>query len=295
MHHPSRPPNRPDGSTAVRATQGSGGDPPPVGASGVSAQTTRSDKGGERSFVFHPPRRASSGYFSSDGDSLPTSPLSPRPMTADKATQTPSPTAQVMKHALQRMAEAHGEGPGAHQQHGHSPSPSSMRPRNAAGDMQTEAIGRELQRIGDDYNRSLLRGEAGRHGRVVILPNPQPHIHQELAMLLCCAVLLVFLIGRIIYSQSNTNNQDHSQETLGPACLYFDGDDSLKNSKMPGFLFFHLCFFFTVSEPLQCHQRAGTLHSFPAQRWSCHLYMPLCKITPVEIQTCLVQFPVYFF
>uniref|UniRef100_A0A673CKA1 Uncharacterized protein n=1 Tax=Sphaeramia orbicularis TaxID=375764 RepID=A0A673CKA1_9TELE len=55
-------------------------------------------------------RRRSSGYFSYESDSLPDSPPSPRPMTADKATQTPSLTAQVMIHALERTAEAHGEG-----------------------------------------------------------------------------------------------------------------------------------------------------------------------------------------
>ncbi|XP_041803809.1 bcl-2-like protein 11 [Chelmon rostratus] len=244
MHHPSRPPNRSDGSTAVTPTQGSGGDPPPAGAAGASTQTSRSDSVGEpiqrcstggaepespsyyktksispldslgvfqtRS-IFHLPRRASSGYFSSDGDSLPSSPLSPRPVTADRATQTPSPTGQVMQHALQRMAEARGGGPGAHQQHGHFPSPSSTRPRNAAEDMQTEAIGRELRRIGDDFNRLLLlRGAAGGHRRVVIHPNPLPHIHQEPAMLLCVGLLLL-VIGRIIYLQGSTDSQDHSQ------------------------------------------------------------------------------------
>ncbi|XP_029305700.1 bcl-2-like protein 11 isoform X2 [Cottoperca gobio] len=242
MHHQSRPQNRSDGPTAVKATQGSEGDPPPVGA---SAQTSRSDEGGERSFghpestgggepdspswyrttanspvaslgvfqtrsIFHLPRRTSSGYFSSDGDSLPSSPLWPRPVTADRATQTPSSTGQVMKHALQRMAEAQN-GPGTRQQHGQSPSPSSTRRRNATGDMQTEAIGRELRRCGDDYNRVfLLRGAAGRHRRVVIYPNPLPHIHQEPTVLLCMGLLLL-VIGRIIYLQGSTNSQDHSQ------------------------------------------------------------------------------------
>uniref|UniRef100_UPI0037E92666 bcl-2-like protein 11 isoform X2 n=1 Tax=Semicossyphus pulcher TaxID=241346 RepID=UPI0037E92666 len=232
MHHPSRPPSQLDGSPTVTETEGTGGDPP---------QTSRSDNDGERSFghpdstgggggepdlpsrgrpkpvspvdslgvfqkrsIFHLPRRASSGYFSSDGDSLPSSPLSPRPLTADKATQTPSPTAQVMQHALQ----AHGGGPRTHQQYG--PSVSSPRPRNAAGDMQAEAIGRELRRIGDDFNILLLRGMAGRHERVEVQPNPQPHIHQEPTMLLCVSILIL-LIGRIIYLQGFTNSQDHSQ------------------------------------------------------------------------------------
>ncbi|XP_038593252.1 bcl-2-like protein 11 isoform X2 [Micropterus salmoides] len=243
MQLPSRPPNRSDGSTAVTATQGSGGDPPPVGAAGASAQTSRSDNCGERSFghpdppgggepdspyrttpispidslgvfqtrsIFHLPRRASSGYFSCEGDSLPSSPLSPRPLTADIGTQTPSHTSQMVKHAQERMAETHGRGPGMHQQHGHSPRPSSSRPRNAARDMQTEAIGRELQRIGDDYNRLLRRREAVRLRRVVIYPNPLPHIRQEPTMLFCVGLLLL-LIGRIIYLQGSTNSQDHSQ------------------------------------------------------------------------------------
>uniref|UniRef100_A0AAQ5ZJR3 Uncharacterized protein n=1 Tax=Amphiprion ocellaris TaxID=80972 RepID=A0AAQ5ZJR3_AMPOC len=69
--------------------------------------------------IFHLPRRSSSGYFSADGaDSVPSSPLSPKRLTADKATQTPSPSGQVIKHALERMTdEAHGGGPGT-QQHG---------------------------------------------------------------------------------------------------------------------------------------------------------------------------------
>ncbi|CAJ1067045.1 LOW QUALITY PROTEIN: uncharacterized protein LOC117812096 [Xyrichtys novacula] len=239
MHHPSRPPNRFDGSPTVTATQGTGGDPP---------QTSRTDKGGERSLsrsesaggggggeldspswcrtrpvspldslgvfqkrsIFHLPRRASSGYFSSDGESLPSSPLSPRPLTADKATQTPSSTAQVMQHALQRMAEMHGGGPGTHQQYGHSPSLSSPRQRNTAGDMQTEAIGRELRRIGDDFNTLLLRGMVGRRVQDEIHPNPQPHIHPEPTVLLCVG-LLILIIGRIIYLHGHSNNQDHSQ------------------------------------------------------------------------------------
>ncbi|XP_070772586.1 bcl-2-like protein 11 [Enoplosus armatus] len=239
MHHPSRPPNRSDGSTALTATQGSGEDPPPAGAAGASAQTSRSDNDGERSFgnpnstgrpepdswsrcrtkpispldslgvfqtrsIFHLPRRASSGYFSFDGDSLPSSPLSPRPVTVDRATQTPSLTGQVMTHALERMAEAHGGGPWVHQQHGHSPSPSSTQPRNAAGDMQAEAIGRDLRRIGDDFNRLLMRNEAGGYRRVVIHPNPEPTV-------LLCVGLLLLLIGRIIYLQGNTDSHDHSQ------------------------------------------------------------------------------------
>lgn len=131
----NRPPNSSDGSTAVTASEASGGDLPPVGATG--AQTSRLNRGstggGEpdspswcrtpKSFdvfqsrtIFRFPRRSSSGYFSSDCDSLPSSPLSPKPVMSDKAIQTPSLTGQVLIHALQRMGEVHGEGPGT--QHG---------------------------------------------------------------------------------------------------------------------------------------------------------------------------------
>uniref|UniRef100_A0A4W6ETK4 Bcl-x interacting BH3 domain-containing protein n=1 Tax=Lates calcarifer TaxID=8187 RepID=A0A4W6ETK4_LATCA len=246
-----RPPNQSDGSTEVTAREESGGDPHVDGAAGASAQTSRSNDGGgggERSFghrgstgggeladspprcrtkaispldslgvfqkrsIFSYPRRSSSGYFSFDGESLPSSPLSPRPATADRATQTPSPTSQVMKHFLQRMTEAHGRGPGTQQLHGSSPNPSSTQQRNAAGDMQTEAvIGQELRRIGDDFNRLLLlRGVAGGHRPVVIPQQQLPHIHQEPTVLLCVGILLL-VIGRIIYLQGGMNNQDHAQ------------------------------------------------------------------------------------
>ncbi|XP_071336167.1 bcl-2-like protein 11 isoform X2 [Trachinotus anak] len=245
MQPPSRP-RRSDGSTAVTTREESGGDPPPVGAAGASAQTSRSNDSAERSLgrlgstgggepdssprcrtkaispldslgvfqkrsIFSFSRRSSSGYFSFDSDSVPSSPLSPRPATADRATQTPSPTGQVMKHALQRMAEERGGGPGMQQLHESSPSPSSTRQRNAAGDMQAEAVGQELRRIGDDFNRLLLlRGVAGGHRHVVIHPNQLPHIHQEPVVLLCVGLLLL-VIGRIIYLQGSTNSQDHSQ------------------------------------------------------------------------------------
>lgn len=39
---------------------------------------------------------------------------------------------------------------------GHATSPSSARPHHAVRDMQAEEVGRELQRIGDDFNRTLL-------------------------------------------------------------------------------------------------------------------------------------------
>ncbi|XP_022045339.1 uncharacterized protein LOC110948216 isoform X2 [Acanthochromis polyacanthus] len=227
MHRPSRPPNPSHGSAAVAATEGGGADPEPVGAAGVSAKTSRSNStGGEpdspswsraslgvfqtRS-IFHLPRRSSSGYFSADGsDSVPSSPLSPKRLTADKTTQTPSPSGQVIRHALERMAgEAHRGGPETQrQQHGLSLNPSSIRRRNAAGAMHEEAFGRELQRIGDEYNRLVLqRAEDRRPG---IYLNLMPNIHQEPVTVLCFGFLLL-LLGRIIYLQGSTNSHDLSQ------------------------------------------------------------------------------------
>lgn len=149
----NRPPNRSDASTTVTATEGSGGDPPLAGATGVSAQTSRSKPAtdrGERSFGNHgssgggeppspswcrnraispteyrsqkrstpPCRRLSSGYYSLDNESQPSSPDPLRPATADKSTQTPSPAGQVMNHALQCMAESLSGGSRTHQRHG---------------------------------------------------------------------------------------------------------------------------------------------------------------------------------
>uniref|UniRef100_A0A3B5M375 Uncharacterized protein n=1 Tax=Xiphophorus couchianus TaxID=32473 RepID=A0A3B5M375_9TELE len=143
----NRPPNLLDGSTEVTPAEGTGGDPassartprsskhtersraPQAGAStaggggGGEGEGRRGEPDSDsppcsvspasldvfrsRS-IFRPTRRSSSGYFSFDCDSLPSSPLSPHPVTADKATQTPSLTGQVMNHALQRMAVEHG-------------------------------------------------------------------------------------------------------------------------------------------------------------------------------------------
>ncbi|XP_017283195.1 bcl-2-like protein 11 isoform X2 [Kryptolebias marmoratus] len=237
MRSPSRPPNLRDGSTEVKATEGSsGGAPPSAGAARGSAHATRpvrgrapSAAGGEpespacssnppagldvfrsRS-IFRFPRRSSSGYFSFEGDSLPSSPLSPKPVTAEKATQTPSPTGQVMNHALQRMAVEQGGGPGTHRLHGSSPNPSGTQARNAAGDMEAESFGRHLRTIGDEYNRLLLlRRMAGRPRRNIVPLNLLPHIHQEPVAMLCVSLLLL-LIGRLMYLQGCTNSQNNSQ------------------------------------------------------------------------------------
>ncbi|XP_060943367.1 bcl-2-like protein 11 [Limanda limanda] len=265
MNPPTRPPNRSDGPTAVTATEESRGDPPRVGATGASAQTSRSNHsssrrdtgssggggggggggrrgggrrgGGEplsparcrgsssvdsldvfqKRSIFTFPRRHSSGYFSLDSESQPSSPLSPLSPggqgtdTVDRSTQTPSTSGQAMNHVLQRMAEAHGGAPELGPLCGSSCRPSSMLPRGAAQEMQEEAVGQELRRIGDDYNRLLLlRGAAGGRRHVVIHPNQLPHVQQEPGLLLCMGLLLL-VIGRLIYMQGGMNLQDHPQ------------------------------------------------------------------------------------
>ncbi|KAM4729293.1 uncharacterized protein FYW61_009915 [Anableps anableps] len=241
--HCLRPPNLRDASTEVTPAERTGGDP------ASSALTQRSSKHRERSCapqagaaaagggggrgepdsdsplcsispasldvfrsrsIFRPPRRSSSGYFSFDCDSLPSSPLSPHPVTADKATQTPSPTGQVMNHALQRMAVEHGGQPaGVLGLHGHSPNPYSVWQGNAARDMQSETFGRQLRAIGDDYNNHLTR-MARRHQQNMVPLNLMPHIQQEPVAMLCVCLLLL-LVGRIMYLQGNTNSHDRSQ------------------------------------------------------------------------------------
>lgn len=155
----------------------------------------------------HVSRRSSSGYIS-DCESLPSSPLSPRLVTADKATQTPSLTGQVMAHALRRMAEEEEQGGGSGMRQQHGPIPNLQ---NAVADMQAAQVGRELQLIGDDYNRLLLlRRAAGRRRQAAIPLNLLTHIHQEPVALLCVSLLFI-LIGRIMYLQGSANSPDHSQ------------------------------------------------------------------------------------
>ncbi|XP_041865845.1 uncharacterized protein LOC121655339 isoform X3 [Melanotaenia boesemani] len=203
----NRPLNASDGSKEVTTTEYSGGDPPPV--VGVSAQTPSSNYGGERSFS--QPGAGGGEPGSPSCESSPSSPLFTKPVTADKATQTPSPASQVMNHALQRMAdEAHGGGPGTHRQHGLSPNPSSTQ-QNTAGVMQAEAFGRQLRAIGDDYNRLLMQRRLADRRRWDVIPlNLLPHIHQEPVAVFCVGLLLL-LMGRFIYLQGSTNSRDHSQ------------------------------------------------------------------------------------
>ncbi|XP_061545643.1 uncharacterized protein LOC133409530 isoform X2 [Phycodurus eques] len=141
--------------------------------------------------VFHfPYRRSSSGYFSGAGDSLPGSPLSPR---AVASTQTPSPSAQALRHALARVAgEARDRG--ARTPQGSSARPSSVRPGDAAGAMQAVEIGQSLRHIGDDYNDYILRGAERRGAAVHQNQLLVLHIHQDPAFLICMGVLFFVIV-----------------------------------------------------------------------------------------------------
>lgn len=155
----NRPPIRPDGWTRTRRSEGIPSAERPTG------RTSRLGNCGEESpsgtgepdqtawrrvpnptfdglavfqtrTFFYLPRRRSSGYFSSDGDSTPSSPLSPRPPSADSATQTPSPSGQVMLHALECLGHRLG-GVGARarlQRHGEHMQPAAE-PMEAGGGM----------------------------------------------------------------------------------------------------------------------------------------------------------------
>lgn len=81
------------------------------------------------------------------------------------------------------------------------------------------------------------------------------------------------------------------KETLDLDCFHFVFVlTCLRNSKMSSFC---TCVF--SSRPLWMLPKSWAFAlSCPALRQSCHLNMPLCKMMPVEIQMCLVQFPVYF-
>ncbi|KAK6328603.1 bcl-2-like protein 11 [Coregonus clupeaformis] len=142
-----------------------------------------------RSPVFRTLSRSSSGYFSFDSDSVPSSPL----LKDNKSTQTPSPSSQVITHALQRMSQEQetrrDDDVWPNPLHRYRP-----RPPPTAGDMRPETlIGQELNRIGDDFNDLLIHGRlAGRNGQVAQVNLQQ--MHQEPAFLLWMGLL----IGRLL-------------------------------------------------------------------------------------------------
>ncbi|XP_066535041.1 bcl-2-like protein 11 isoform X2 [Hoplias malabaricus] len=180
--------SRESGEATARAEQPEQPPPPDAESSVVdpfrgSAATPHSLLGFQsRSPVFRTLSRSSSGYFSFDSE--PSSPL----MTHSASTQTPSPSSQVITHALQRISEARGVGQ-RHElwpaQYNHCP-PHGGEPE---GDMRVESyIAQELRRIGDEFNELYFQA-AGRNGAGVQLP-----VQNEPAFILWMG----FLIGRLL-------------------------------------------------------------------------------------------------
>ncbi|KAI4871489.1 hypothetical protein NFI96_019584 [Prochilodus magdalenae] len=103
-----------------------------------------------RSPLFRTLSRSSSGYFSFDSE--PGSPL----VTHSASTQTPSPSGQVIIHALQRISEARGDGQSYDLwPHDHYPPHGAA----SAGDMRAESyVAQELRRIGDEFNQLYFQG-----------------------------------------------------------------------------------------------------------------------------------------
>ncbi|XP_036402350.1 bcl-2-like protein 11 [Megalops cyprinoides] len=139
-----------------------------------------------RSPVFRTLSRSSSGYFSFDYDSVPSSPL----MTHNKSTQTPSPSSQVITHAQRRMPHVHENlQDNETAQIPHRP----FRPRSLSmpADMRPEVwVAQELRRIGDELNRLYTQG-GGRNGRAALAGG---RVNNEPALRLWLSIL----VGRLL-------------------------------------------------------------------------------------------------
>ncbi|XP_076830372.1 bcl-2-like protein 11 isoform X2 [Brachyhypopomus gauderio] len=126
-----------------------------------------------RSPLFRTFSRSSSGYFSFDSE--PSSPL----MTHSTSTQTPSPSSQVIIHALQRISEAQGNG----QNYELWPGPPNE--ASSARDMRTELyVAQELRRIGDDFNRIYFQGVERNGGAAPLPAQNEPAFLQWMGLLI---------------------------------------------------------------------------------------------------------------
>ncbi|XP_066552847.1 bcl-2-like protein 11 [Amia ocellicauda] len=118
--------------------------------------------------------RSSSGYFSFDYDSLPSSP----PMSHNKSTQTPSPSSQAIAHAQRRISRE--QDPRQHHE---------MPP-----DTQEVWVAQELRRIGDEFNTLYLqRGNRDRNGRVAQYDFDQVHNNRNFCL------WVTILVRRLIH------------------------------------------------------------------------------------------------
>ncbi|KAK7902104.1 hypothetical protein WMY93_018873 [Mugilogobius chulae] len=162
--------------------------------SSSAAQTDT--QGGSQSRSSRAPRRESSGYFSSESDSVPASPLLQQPQMIDEATQTVSPSAQVIEHALSSLAG-----------HRQSESQRLNDPRgsntvDSMRDQQAVLVGRELREHGDEFNRILTqRAQAGRAH-----PHWWPVDPREPAVIVCVG-FLIYIFGQLLYSHGTTYRQ----------------------------------------------------------------------------------------
>ncbi|XP_061083861.1 bcl-2-like protein 11 isoform X2 [Conger conger] len=113
-----------------------------------------------RSPLFRTLSRSSSGYFSFDFDSVPSSPR----MTDNKATQTPSPSSQAISHAQRRISDV-TQNPQHYEMPQAPPRPFRARSLSLPMDIRPEVwVAQELRRIGDELNHLYLhRGD--RNGR----------------------------------------------------------------------------------------------------------------------------------
>ncbi|KAJ8250811.1 hypothetical protein COCON_G00227330 [Conger conger] len=105
-----------------------------------------------RSPLFRTLSRSSSGYFSFDFDSVPSSPR----MTDNKATQTPSPSSQAISHAQRRISDV-TQNPQHYEMPQAPPRPFRARSLSLPMDIRPEVwVAQELRRIGDELNHLYL-------------------------------------------------------------------------------------------------------------------------------------------
>ncbi|CAL1577913.1 unnamed protein product [Knipowitschia caucasica] len=182
-HRPSRTPEVREPSTPC--AQDACGSRGPAAASGRSGIMKPS----------HPTRRSSSGYFSNESDSVPSSPQQ-RTLTADALSQTVSPSAQTIEHALSRLQALEPSDRARPRQPGISGS--SSRPADSARDMQAVQIGQAIRKHGDEFNQKFAqRAQA----RAAAQPPPWwPEGPQEPVVVICVG-LLIFLFGRLLLSR----------------------------------------------------------------------------------------------
>ncbi|KAI1896966.1 hypothetical protein AGOR_G00100350 [Albula goreensis] len=140
-----------------------------------------------RSPLFRTLSTASSGYFSFEYDSQPNSPL----MTHHKSTQTRSPSCQAIVHAQQRLAQVQEN----YEIHLDPRCAFSQQFLSLSADMPSEQwVGRELQRIGDEFNHYYTHRAGVRNRNDWAAPRHPQRDWRERTLWLWVA----FLVGRLL-------------------------------------------------------------------------------------------------